>query len=165
MHFRIQWHISKNGNSALWTCHFGKCLLTVAGDEQQEVAISPWILANFVAHFLEHIPYMYIHLSTMLECKKCDWFLSQCKMSCSLSATVMSKKCQYLHEYWLFLWRFFWDVPIRHIGRYLGCQNANSMYQSCHTQNWCAHCLPQWAAISPPKQDLPVVLFLIWDHT
>jgi hypothetical protein len=27
--------------------------------------------------------------------------------------------------------------------------------------NWCAHCLPQWAAISPLKQDLSVVHFWI----
>ena len=25
--------VSKNGNSTLWPCHFGKCLLTVGGDE------------------------------------------------------------------------------------------------------------------------------------
>ena len=71
-----------------------------------------------------------MHLSTMLEYKKCKWFLSECNMSCSLLLTVMSNKCQYLHQYWLFLWRFFWHVPIRHIGRHLGCWNANSMYQS-----------------------------------
>ena len=35
------------------------------------------------------------------------------------------------------------------------------MYQSCHKWNWCAHCLPWWAAISPPKQDCSVALFLI----
>ena len=130
MCFSIQWRVSKNGNSALRTCHFGKYLLTVAGDEQKEIAISPLILNVFVALFLEHIPYMYMHLSTMLECKKCEWFLSECNMSCSLLTTVRSNKWQYLHQYWLFLWRFFWYVPIRDIGRYLACQNANSMYQS-----------------------------------
>jgi hypothetical protein len=62
---------SKNGNSALWACHFGKYLLTVGGDEQQEIAISPLILNIFVALFLEHIPYMYMHPSTMVEYKKC----------------------------------------------------------------------------------------------
>ncbi len=159
--FRIQWQISKNGNSALRTCHFGKCLLTVGGDEQQEMAISPLILIIFVALFLEHVPYMYMDLSTMLECKKCNWFLSECNMSCSLLTTVRSKKWQYLHQYWLFLWRFFWYLPIRQMGRYLECQSANSIYQSCHTQNWCAHCLPWWAAISLPKQDLSVALFWI----
>ena len=30
-----------------------------------------------------------------------------------------------------------------------------------HKWNWCAHCLPQWAAISPPKQDLSVARFFI----
>ena len=165
MCFSIQWRVSKNGNSALRTCHFGTYLLTVGDDEQKEIAISPLILNVFVARFLEHIPYMYMHLSTMLECKKCKWFLSECNMSCSLLSTVRSNKWQYLHQYWLFLWRFFWYVPIRDIGRCLACQNTNSMYQSCHKWNWCAHCLPWWAAISPPKQDLSVALFLIWDHT
>jgi len=56
--FKIQWWVSKNGKSTLWTCHFGKYLLTVGGDEQQEVAISPLILIIFVALFLEHNPYM-----------------------------------------------------------------------------------------------------------
>jgi hypothetical protein len=74
--FKIQWRISKNGKSALRTCHFGKYLFTVGGEEQQEIAISPSILTIFVARFLEHIPYMYMHLSTMLECEKCKWFLS-----------------------------------------------------------------------------------------
>ena len=68
----------------------------------------------FCGTFLEPIPCMDMHLSTMLECKKCDWFLSQCNMSCSLLTTVTSNICQYLHQYWLFLWRFFWHVPIRH---------------------------------------------------
>ena len=116
--------------SALRHCLFRKQLLTVGGDEQKEIAISPLILHVSVARFLEPIPYMYMHLSTMLEYKKCKWFLSECNMSCSLLTTVMSNKRQYLHQYWLFLWRFFWHVPIRHIGRHLGCQNANSMYQS-----------------------------------
>ena len=54
------WQVSKIGNSALWPCHFGKCLLTVGGDEQQENAISPSILNVFVVCFFEHIPYMYV---------------------------------------------------------------------------------------------------------
>ena len=33
VHFVIQWRVSRNGNSALQPCHFGKCLLTVDGDE------------------------------------------------------------------------------------------------------------------------------------
>jgi hypothetical protein len=98
------WQVSKNGNSTLWPCYFGKCLLTVGGDEQQETAISPSILNIFVAHFLHCIPYMYVHSSMMLECK----------ISCSLLTTVMSNKWQYLHQYWLFVWRIFWYVPIRH---------------------------------------------------
>ena len=57
--------------SALRHCLFRKKLLTVGGDEQKEIAISPFILNVSVAHFLEPIPYMYIHLSTMLEHKKC----------------------------------------------------------------------------------------------
>ena len=73
---------------------------------------------------------MDMHLSTMLECKKCNWFLSECNISCSLLTTVTSNKSQYLHQYWLFLWRFFWHVPIRHRGRDLECQNTNSMDQS-----------------------------------
>ena len=72
---------------------------------------------------------MDMHLSTMLECKKCNWFLSECNMSCSLLTTVTSNKCQYLHQYWLFLWHYFWHVPIRHRGRDLECQTANSMPQ------------------------------------
>jgi hypothetical protein len=68
-------------NSTLQACHFGKYLLTVGHDEQQEIAISPLILNILVAHFLECIPYMYMHLSTMLECKKCELFLSECNMS------------------------------------------------------------------------------------
>ena len=116
--------------SALRPCLFRKQLLTVGGDEQQEVAISPLILNIFVARFLEHIPHMDMHLSTMLDCKKCKWFLSECNMSCSLLTTMTSNKCQYLHQYWLFLWRFFWYVPIRHIGRDLECQNTNRMCQS-----------------------------------
>src|ERR1700684_1357881 len=44
----------------------------------------------------------------------CDWFLSECNISCSLLTTVTSNICQYLHQYCLFLWRFFWHVPIRH---------------------------------------------------
>jgi hypothetical protein len=126
------WRVSKNGNSALRPCHFGKYLLTVGGDEQQETAISPSILNILVARFLDCIPYMYVHSSTMLECKICDYFLSECKMSCSLLTTVTSNKWQYLHQYWLFVWRVFWDVPIRHTGRYLQCQNVNHIYQSCH---------------------------------
>ena len=43
---------------------------------------------------------------------------------------MTSNKCQYLHQYWLFLWRFFWYVPIRHIGSHLECQNTNKMCQS-----------------------------------
>ena len=54
---QVQPCVSKYGNSALWPCHFGKYLLTVGGDEQQENAISPSILNVFVVHFLEHIPY------------------------------------------------------------------------------------------------------------
>ena len=38
-------------------------------------------------------------------------------------------------------------------------QNANVMYQPCQKWNWCAHCLPQWAAISLPNQVRSVVLF------
>ena len=38
VHFSIQWWVSKYGNSAL--LHFGKCLLTVGGDEQEEI----WLL-------------------------------------------------------------------------------------------------------------------------
>ena len=41
---------------------------------------------------MEPIPYMYRHISTMLECKECDWFLSECNMSCSLLTTVRSNK-------------------------------------------------------------------------
>jgi hypothetical protein len=37
-------------------------------EQQEAVAISPLILNIFVACFLEHIPYMYMHLLTMLEC-------------------------------------------------------------------------------------------------
>ena len=107
MQWQVFWQVSKNGNSALQPCHFGKYLLTVGGDEQQETAISPSILNSFVAHFLECIPYMYMHSSMMLECKKWEYIPSECKMSCSL-------------------------FPIKHIGRYLQCQNVNSMYQSCH---------------------------------
>jgi hypothetical protein len=59
--------------SGVWHCHFRKYLLTVGVDEQQEIAISPLILNVSVACFLEHIPYMYIHPSTMLECKKCEF--------------------------------------------------------------------------------------------
>ena len=55
-------------NSALQACYFGKCLLTVGDNEHKEIAISPLILNNFVALFLEHIPYMYMHLSGVLEC-------------------------------------------------------------------------------------------------
>ena len=66
----------------------------------------------------------------MLECEKCNWFQSECNISCSLLTTVTSNICQYLHQYWLFLWRFFWHVPIRHRGRDLECQTANSMDQS-----------------------------------
>jgi hypothetical protein len=72
------WRVSKNGNSALRPCHFGKYLLNVGGDEQQETSISPSILNISVARFLECIPYMDVHLSTMLECKECDKFLSEC---------------------------------------------------------------------------------------
>jgi hypothetical protein len=79
VHFRIQWRVSKNGNSALQPCHFRKYLLTVGSDEQKEIAISPSILVICVV-------------------------------------------------------LFFWYVPIRHIGRYLECQNANSMHQSCHNK-------------------------------
>ena len=100
------------------------------GDEQKEIAISPLILNVSVAHFLEPIPYMDIHLSTMLECEKSDWFLSEGNISCSLLTTVTSNICQYLNQYWLFLWRFFWHAPIRHRRRDLECQNTNSMYQS-----------------------------------
>jgi hypothetical protein len=124
--FSIQWWVS----GALQPCHFGKYLLTVGGDEQQETAISPSVLNIFVAHFLHCIPYMYVHLSTMLECKICDYFLSECNISCSLLTTVT--KWQYLHQYWLFVWHVFWYVPIRHTGRYLQCQNVNHIYQSCH---------------------------------
>ena len=146
---QVQPCVSKYGNSALWPCHFGKYLLTVGGDEQQENAISPSILNVFVVHFLEHIPYMYVHLPTMLECEKCQWVLSECNMSCSLLSTVMSNKWQYLHECWLCISvALFWNIPIIDIGRYLQCQNANVMYQSCQKWNWCAHCLPQSAAIS-----------------
>ena len=52
----------------------GNTLLTVAGDEQQETAISPSILNTFVTHFLDYIPYMYVHLSTMLNCKTMTGF-------------------------------------------------------------------------------------------
>ena len=27
-----------------------------------------------------------------------------------------------------------WYIPVRHIGRHLECQNANSIYQSCHNK-------------------------------
>ena len=74
--------------SARRPCHFGKYLLTVGGDEQQETAISPSILNTFVVRFLECIAYMYMHSSMMLECKKCDFIPSECKMSCSLLTTV-----------------------------------------------------------------------------
>ena len=47
--------------------YFWKYLLTVGGDEQQEMAISPLILNILGALFLEYIPYMYMHPSTMLE--------------------------------------------------------------------------------------------------
>ena len=69
MHFVIQWQVPKSGNSTLWPCYFGKCLLTVGGDEQQENAISPSILNVFVVHFLQHIPYMYVHISTIQNAK------------------------------------------------------------------------------------------------
>ena len=46
----IQWRISKNGNSALRTCHFGKCLLTVAGDEQQEVVSKTFCILTETGH-------------------------------------------------------------------------------------------------------------------
>jgi hypothetical protein len=59
-------------------------ICSVGGDEQEEIAISPLIWNIFVVLLLEHIPYMYMHLSTMLECKKCNWFLSESNMSCSL---------------------------------------------------------------------------------
>ena len=49
-------------NSALQACHFGKYLLTVGDDEQQENAISPLILNILVVCFLECIPYMYMLL-------------------------------------------------------------------------------------------------------
>ena len=70
-----------------------------------------------MVHFLELIPYMYVHLPTMLECKKCQQFLSQCNMSCSLLSTVMSNKWQYLHVCWLCIsqWHFFWNIPIINI--------------------------------------------------
>ena len=55
-------YITKNGNSANWACHFGKYLLTVGGDEQQETAILPLILNISVALFWEHIPYMYMYV-------------------------------------------------------------------------------------------------------
>jgi hypothetical protein len=86
------WQVSKNGNSALQACHFGKYLLTVGGDEQQEMARSPLILNILGALFLEYIPYMYMHPSTMLECKRSHWFLSESNMSCSLLTTVRSNK-------------------------------------------------------------------------
>jgi hypothetical protein len=41
------WRVSKNGNSALQACHFGKYLLTVGGDEQQEMAISVTVADHF----------------------------------------------------------------------------------------------------------------------
>ena len=93
--------------------------------------------------------HMYVHVPTMLECKKCQWFLSECNMSCSLLSIVTSNKWQYLCECWIFLWCLFWNIPIIDIWRYLQCQNANVMYQSCQKWNWCAHCLPQWAARLP----------------
>ena len=130
--FRIQWRVSKNGNSALRPCHFGKYLLTVGGDEQQEIATSPLILNMFVALFLGHIPYMYVHLSTMLECKKCEWFLSECNMSCSLLTTVTQQQMTISPSILAIYVALFWYDPIRHIGRYLECQNANNVYQSCH---------------------------------
>ena len=42
------WQVSKNGNSALQAFYFWKYLLTVGGDEQQEMAISPLILNTVV---------------------------------------------------------------------------------------------------------------------
>ena len=86
------WRVSKNGNSALQAFYFWKYLLTVGGDEQQEMAISPLILNILGALFLEYIPYMYMHPSTMLECKRSHWFLSESNMSCSLLTTVRSNK-------------------------------------------------------------------------
>ena len=53
---------------------------------QKEIAISPLILNV-------SIPYMDMHLSTMLECEKSDWFLSECNISCSLLTTVTSNIC------------------------------------------------------------------------
>ena len=45
-------------------------LLTVANSEHKESAISLWILAIFVALFLEYIPSIYIHPSLLLESEK-----------------------------------------------------------------------------------------------
>ena len=40
------WQVSKNGNSALQAFYFWKYLLTVGGDEQQEMAISCYELPS-----------------------------------------------------------------------------------------------------------------------
>ena len=60
-----------------------------------------------------------MHPSTMLECKRSHWFLSESNMSCSLLTTVRSNKWQYLHQYCLFIW----NVRMQH-----------SMNQSCHNK-------------------------------
>ena len=50
------WQVSKNGNSALQAFYFWKYLLTVGGDEQQEMAISPLLcFARDVAVTLSHL--------------------------------------------------------------------------------------------------------------
>ena len=79
MGFTIKWRVSKKGNSTHQHCQSWKYLLTVGVDEQQEIAISPSILNILVAHFLEHIPYMDVHLSTMLECNMPSSLLSTVK--------------------------------------------------------------------------------------
>ena len=137
MQWQVFWQVSKNGNSALQPCHFGKYLLTVGGDEQQETAISPSILNTFVAFFLECIPYMYEHSSMMLECKQCDYILSECKMSCSLLTTVMSNK---------------WQLPIdTHIIYYQKRQwSVQWTYIYKHQ-----HLLPEMALSGCGKMDLP----------
>ena len=105
--------------SAHWHCLFRKQLLTVGGDEQKEIAISPLILNVSVARFLEPIPYKDMHLSTMLENKKCKWILSECNMSCSLLTTVTSNICHISLNIECFCGAFFGMSPLG-IGKRFG---------------------------------------------
>ena len=65
-------------------------LLTVVNSDEQQMTISPWMLAISVAPFLEYPYYGYRKVLAMSECIWYAPIMPEMKLVCSLSATVSS---------------------------------------------------------------------------